>query len=149
MFHFLFGRRENGPTGYSHSVLILSGPQGDSWNIRRKATLLLKARKAQKMLSLCQKLYLKQDRNPNCPGKGYQVSGGISKGGRKAFHNKGCHDAFYLQYWRYWTQHLNVNCCYTLTAVQITDWVGTSRKIWDTIDSETFAKGFTCCHQNM
>lgn len=98
ILHFLFGRRGISPTGYSHHFWILSGTQGETWNIRRKATLLFKER-VQKMLSLCEKLYLKQDRNLKCPRKGYQVIGGISKGGREAFHIEGCCDAFYLQYW--------------------------------------------------
>lgn len=100
---------------------MLSGTQRDTWNIRRKATLLFKERKAQKMLSLCEKLYIKQDRNPKCSRKDFWVTGGISKGGREAFHIKGCCDVLSPVLEILKPAFKYINCCYTLIAEQIPD----------------------------
>lgn len=143
MLHFLFGRRGNGPTGYSHSFWILSGPQGDTWKREEESNSPIQRKKSIKMLSLCEKLYLKQDRNPKCPRKGYWVTGGTSKGAREAFHIKGCCDAFYLQYWGYWTQHLNTSTAVHWQQCKSLIRLGTSiKQIWETPNSFTFSKEF-------
>lgn len=89
---------------------------------KEERTLLFRERTAQKMLSLCEKIYLKQDRNPKCPTKGYQVTGRIANVGERPFTYQGMS-------WCLLPPVLEIvdpafkyiNCCCTLTAVQIND----------------------------
>lgn len=52
---------------------------------------------------------LKAGQKPKMSKEGLPSNRRDSKGGREAFHVKGCRDAFYLEYWRYWIQHLNTS----------------------------------------
>lgn len=87
---------------------------------------------------------LKAAQKPKRSKEGLSSNRRDSKGGREAFHVKGCCDAFYLQYWRYWIQHLNTSTgavhwqlCESLIRL------GASiKQIWETINNDTFAKEF-------
>lgn len=88
-------------------LVFLSGPTGRALKHKEENNSPIQRKnstKVQEMLSLCQWLCLKPDRNP---GRDIEWQRRDRKGGKEPFDIKGCCDAFYLQCWRCWTRHLN------------------------------------------